>query len=474
MTGGGVVADEVTTLNYLVNSLNSCRPTLERYDAYLEGEQPIRFLAPALQREFGDRITALILNFPRMIVDGAVPRLRIEGFRYAGDSSGDQALWDVWQANDMDEQSNQAHTDSLGLSRSYVIVGSGDSPDDHPVVTVESPLQVYAQRDPRTRRVIRAVKRWDEGELLQGPLERHAVLYLPDSTRHMVHGKDGWQVTGKVDKHEMGRVPVVPLVNRPRILRPDGISEFHDILGLADAVNKLATDMMVSAEYHAMPRRWAAGLTEKDFKDEAGNDLSAWSRDAGTLWATVNEKASFGQFSEADLTNFHTTIKVLAQFIISSAKLPQHYSPYSSGDANPTSADALRVAETQYITWLEGDKQVNLGGGWEDVNRLVLRVMTGKFDPKAQSLETVWRNAAAVTSAQQADAALKLASPIQGGRAIVPLEQTRIDLGYTPEQRLRMAEMDREAEQDPYLRDLAAKEAAVSTDGAEPAAPVVG
>ena len=450
MTGGGVVADSVdTALMSLLSSLDGCQRRIAWYDAYMEGEQPIRFVAPALQAEFGERITALVLGFPRMIVDAAVPRLRIDGFRYAGDSSGDKALWDVWQANDMDEQSNQAHAESLGLSRSYVIVGSGDSADDPPVVTVESPFQVYAQRDPRTRRVSRAVKRWVEGS---GPsLEQHAVLYLPDSTRHMVQGRDGWRLTGAVDQHDMGRVPVVPLVNRPRILRPDGISEFHDILPLADAVNKLATDMMVSAEYHAMPRRWAAGVKESDFQDEQGNPLNAWSRDAGTLWATSNEKASFGQFNEAELTNFHATIKTLAQFIISSAKLPQHYSPYSAGDANPTSADALRVAETQYVMWLEGDKQVNLGGAWEDVNRLVLRVMTGRWDEKAWSLETIWRNAAAVTSAQQADAALKLATPIQGGKAIVPLEQTRIDLGYTPEQRRRMAEMDREAAVNPYV-----------------------
>lgn len=471
------MAEPIDTLVSLTTSLDTARSILQKYDDYLEGRQPIRFIAPALQKEFGERITALILTFPRMIVDAAVPRLRVDGFRYAGDSSGDQALWDVWQANDMDEQSQQAHADSLGLSRAYVIVGSGDGADDAPVVTVESPLQVFARRDPRTRRVVSAVKRWDEG-VGTSAAEQHAVLYLPDSTTHYVNaGSQGWQVTGAPDEHQMGRVPVVPLVNRPRILRPDGISEFHDVLPLADAVNKLATDMMVSAEYHAMPRRWAAGVKESDFQDESGNQLNAWSRDAGTLWATENEKAQFGQFNESELTNFHNTIKVLAQFIVSSAKLPQHYSPWSSGEANPTSADALRVAETQYVTWLEGDKQVNLGGGWEDVNRLVLRVMTGVFDKRAQSLETIWRNAAAVTSSQQADAALKLATPVQNGKAIVPLEQTRIDLGYTPEQRRRMSEMDREAEMDPYMRDLAAKDAAAAarmTGGAGADAPAVG
>jgi hypothetical protein len=56
-------------------------------------------------------------------------------------------------------------------------------------------------------------------------------------------------------------------VNNPRILRPDGRSEFSDIIEIADALNKMATDMMISGEYHAMPRRWATALSAEDFVD---------------------------------------------------------------------------------------------------------------------------------------------------------------------------------------------------------------
>ena len=62
-------------------------PGLLRLDAYYEGEQPIRFLAPVLQEEFGERITALVLNWPRVVADAYENRLDVEGFRYAGDSS---------------------------------------------------------------------------------------------------------------------------------------------------------------------------------------------------------------------------------------------------------------------------------------------------------------------------------------------------------------------------------------------------
>jgi len=442
----------------LASSLAASSRKIRRYDAYLEGEQPISFLAPALQEEFGERITALVLNFARLIASAFEERLDVEGFRYAGDSSGDESLWGTWQANDLDEQSQQAHLESIALSRSYAIIGAGDSADDEPIVTVESPLQVITTRDPRTRRVTQALKRWDEIDDLGVVQEQHAVLYLPDATRHMVLGPEGWEVTGNVDDHGLGRVPVVPLVNRPRILRPDGISEFHDAIGPADAINKMATDMMVSGEYHMMPRRWAAGVTEKDFVDENGQPLDAWSRDAGTLWAVSSEKATFGQFNESDLANFHSTIKILIQIVTQLAGLPPHYASFATGTDQPASADAIRSSETQLVKRVER-KQTYLGGAWEEVMRFVLRIKTGKWDPRARSLETIWRDPSTPTVAQKADATFKLATPIQNGRAIVPLEQAREDLGYTPEQRRRMAEMDRKAEEDPYLTQIGAKEA---------------
>lgn len=455
------------TLRDLLAALDRSRANLATYDAYLENEQPIKFIAPALQKEFGERITALIINWPRLVTGAFEERLDVEGFRYAGDSSGDDDLWATWQANDLDEQSQQGHFESIGLSRAYVLVGAGESKDDAPVVTIESPMQVFARRDPKTRRVIEAVKRWDVGDVgANGPLEQHAMLYTPGRRCEYVNeGGKGWVEYARPDDYDKSIMPVVPLVNQPRILRPDGRSEFTDIVPLADAANKMATDMMVSGEYHAMPRRWAAGFKESDFVDENNNQLNAWSRDAGTLWSTENEKAKFGQFTESDLAVFHNTIKLLGQLTAQLAGLPPHYTAFAGGDANPTSADAIRSSESQLVKRAER-KQTYLGGSWEQVMRLVLRFQTGEWDPKARSLETVWRDPSTPTVAQKADAIMKLATPVQNGRAILPLEQARIDLGYTPEERARMAEMDREAAQDPYLAALDRKTPNVPADPA--------
>lgn len=417
-------------------------PGLDNLDRYFEGEQPLKYMAKAMEDEIGDRVHQLIINILRYGAEAYENRLDIEGFRYRGASSSDEELWRMWQANGLDEQSQQGHLDSIALSRTYAIVGAGD--DDDPLVTVESPFQVFAERDPRTRKVSAAIKRWEEGE--GNDKVQRATLYLPNSTESFVFYKDEWWSTSPADNHELGRVPVVPLVNNPRILRPDGRSEFSDVISVADALNKMATDMMVSGEYHAMPRRWATALTADDFVDKDGQPIGVWSRDAGRLWATESKETKFGQFNETDLKVFHESMKLLIQIGSQLLALPPHYTSFVG--ENPTSADAIRSSETQLVKRVER-KQTYLGGAWEDVQRLVLRIKTGKWDPAALKLETVWRDPSTPTIAQKADAVTKL---VQTG--VLPIEQARADLGYTQEQRDRMLEMDARAKSNPDIANL--------------------
>jgi hypothetical protein len=412
-------------------------------NAYYEGRQPLRFMTEVIARRFGDRLTPLILDWPRLGVDAYEHRLDVEGFRYGGGESSDESLWQVWQANDLDEQSQQAHLDSLALGRSYVLVGAGDSSDDPPMVTVESPFQVSALRDPRTLKITALMKRWAESDGSQW-----AAVYRPDDTVIATLDRSNWRIVHR-DDHQVGRVLAAVLPNRPRLLHPDGMSEFEDLIPIADAANKIATDMMTSAENYIMPRRWIFGLKEEDFKDEAGNDIPTFDLLAGNIWTSENENAKAGQFPEADLANFHNTIKLLAQMAAQTLALPPYYMGFVG--ENPTSADAIRSSEVQLVKRVNR-KQTYLGGAWEDVMRMVLRVQSGSWDQAARSMETQWRDPATPTDAQKADAVVK---KVQAG--IIPVEQAREDLGYSPEQRRRMAAMDQDAATDPTIEALTGK-----------------
>lgn len=408
---------------------------LRWYDAYLEGEQPISYMSAAMQAELGPTLRAVVLNWPRLVVDAYAARMKVEGFRYAGDDDTDDELWAVWQANNLDKLFKQAKTEMLGLSRAYWVVGSGDRPGDPPVVTVESPFQMVALRDPRTRNVIEALKLWHDVNL-----QPWATLYQPNRTVTLKAEGAHW-VPQSVDVHNLGRVPVVPMVNRGRILRPNGISEFHDVIPIVDAAIKAATDMMTAAEFHAIPRRWIFGVKKEDFIDpQTSKPLSAWSKLTGRVWSHSNPDTKAGQFSETDLRNFHETIKLLAQLASQVAALPANYLAFNS--VNPSSADAMRAIDAQLELRIR-DKFTDNGEDLEDVMRLVLRFQLGEWDPRAESLETVWADPGTPTLAQKMDAAVKgVTARGSDGKSLIPVEQAREDLGYSVTARKRMAEMD--------------------------------
>ncbi|GFH34300.1 phage portal protein [Streptomyces pacificus] len=465
---------ELEWLKHLIRCHDGEKPDLRLLDSYYEGEQPLSYLAPELEAEMDARIRQVVVNWPQLVVDSLEERLDVEGFRFPGEAEADGELWRIWQANRLDAGSHQGHLDALAMRRAYVIVGAREDDPDTPLITVESAMDVFAEHDPRTGALAAAVKRWCE-ELPDGSEIDHATLYLPQSTSWWTKDKAGAWVEdvdaegeSRRDSHGLGEVPVVPLANRARLKKPGGVSELKAVIPLSDAACKIATDMMVSAEYHATPRRVAFGFGEEDFQDQDGRPVSAFSRIIGRVWATERRRGSgedggadVVQFPEAQLKNFHDTINQLARLVASLAGLPPHFLGYSS--ENPASADAIRSSESRLVKRAER-RQREWGEAWEQVMRLALRIRDGVWDPRVMSLETIWRDASTPTVAQKADAAVKLHTA-----KIVPLRQTREDMGYTQAQIARMEEADEAAAQSAMARILAGDLAALEAGPKPPA-----
>lgn len=432
------------TRDRLMRSLQRERPALQRNDLYFEGEQPLKFIAPALQQQLGYRLSPIVINLARFSTDVYENRLDIEGFRFAGADSSDEELWQIFEHNDGQFLSQQAHREALALSRAYALVGEGDSPDDVPLLTVESPFDAIHEDDPRTHEVKNGLKVWTELDKT-----RFASVYHPNGRQTWYRKKSEW-VEDSFEVNEFKLCRMVPLINDPRILgryragkfdERLGRSVFHDVVPLMDALNKIASDMMVSAEFHALPRRWATGLSEEDFVDEAtGQQMETFSLVAGRLWGVESEKAEFGQFAEADLANFHNTVKLLMQVSGQLLGLPSDYTAFSS--TNPPSEGAIRASEAQLVKRAER-KQQALSSRWERVQRLVLLTQGKKDSLEARQIETLWRDAATPTMAQQADAIVKLVTAKDGqGRSVLPVQQAREDLGYSATVQGRMADWD--------------------------------
>lgn len=405
---------------------------------YYDGEQPLHYVARII-KEQQDRFPALRINWPALVIDSLEERLNIDGFRLGDSDSSDDDLVGTWAANNLKAASSEAHIAAFVTRQAYLMVGPGDG--NYPMITVEYPDQMSVEIDPRSGKVIAALKVWQDDLNFPGLLgEDRAVLMLPG---RMIEFERGAPVgststlewTNRLEHHQTSPlVGVVPVTNRPR--KAVGYTELRDIKSLADGVNQTATNMLAGLEHHALPRKWAIGARKEDFIDKDGKQLPAWSIATGALWAingeddADNSNIRVGQFSGADMTGFHNSIRQLASLASAQYGLPPQYMGYFAD--NPASADAIRSSEARLIMRAER-RQVPLGNAWESAMRIALAIM--ERDPaQADRLETVWRNPATPTRAQQADAAVKLHA-----EGIIDTEQAQEDCNYTTGQIAAMA-----------------------------------
>lgn len=405
----------------LSRALDDDYSTLVKCDNYYRGNQPLAYLDPDVRKAVAGRLKPVVINWPRIVVEAISDRLDVTGFRSATRPGAADTIWSLWQANSLDEKSQQAHTDALVFGRSYVLVWSGSDPRV-PTISIESALQTITETDPATGATIAALKRWRD-------LDNYgrAILFTPEAVveyRSRNPQPDAYPTLG-IDSdfdvvaeqaNPLGIVPIVPIVNRPRPLVPRGESELADAMPIADAINKCATDLMVSAEYHAQPRRWVTGfgagnagarMSADDLATLRESIRTQWEQARGSkVWISDMPDTKFGQFPEAMLDNFIGAIRMFTLQLSAVAGLPPHYVALSA-ESNPASADAIRSAEASLVHRARRRQRI-WGGAWEDVMRLALAVRDGAYPVGLDDLETVWASPEIVSIAQAADAAVKL------------------------------------------------------------------
>lgn len=393
-------------LTTLLQDLDSKAAQHHRLDRYLDGTQPLTFLAPESRKALGDRLSAVSVNVPRLLVDAITERLRITGFTGAN-------VWDEWLRNDLDQLAPVAHREALALGSSFVTVWADRA--GRPNVSVESARQVAVLTDPGTRETVAAVKRWETAKTTE------AVLYQADritrlSSPSVGATTTGFKVTETID-NPLGVVPVVRLCNAATVLG-EGRSEMTDVLSLTDAVVKLTSDMLVGSEYTARPRRWATGIElEEDDDGEAVNPIPEGNR----AMISENPDAKFGQLSGSDAAGYQNAIQVVMRQISAVSGLPEHM--LGIGGDNPTSADSIRASEAALTAKAEA-RQRQFGRSWEQVAALIVAVRDG-VDPQAVHPRVKWADPSTRSAAAEADAVVKL-----HGSGLLPASTALARLGY--------------------------------------------
>src|SRR4029077_4904381 len=111
--------------------------------------------------------------------------------------------------------------DALIYGTAFAVVGSGADDEPSPLVTMHSPRAMTGLWDARRRRLTAALS-----TVTANGTTIEATLYLADETVTLSRESTGgrWIVEER-DRHNLGRVPVVQFVNRPRASRLEGRSE---------------------------------------------------------------------------------------------------------------------------------------------------------------------------------------------------------------------------------------------------------
>jgi hypothetical protein len=455
---------------------------LERI-AYYEGTQRLANLGMSVPQQLANVRT--VVDWPRVCIDPLIPRAVVDGFRLPGSTDIDSELQEHFQANDLDAEAPLTWLDSLICGRGYMIVGSADRPGGSPLVTVESPLNLAMNWDPRTRKPTAAYQAYEAEGVYR------AVLYLPDVTIAMSRdssGSGGWKVDDR-DEHGFGAVPVVRFPNRQRSSDREGRSEITPaIMATTDSACRTLLGMEIAREVYSVPRIALLGASESDFQDSSGNQKRAIDMVMTKILALERDEEGnlpqLQQLTAFDPSVFTRIVDEHAQLMASYTGYPPSYFGQTS-TANPASAEAIRVAEAGLIRRAQ-QCQNQWSGPLEDVMRLVWRFANdgAEVPDEMWRMETDWEDPATPLLASLTDAMQKQA--MMG--AVPPASDVVLKkLGWSAVERDRLA-IDRKTDAGAQFlaelsQSLQAKEARVDGSVAQainpqaakaPAVPVTG
>ena len=422
------------------------------YGDYYEGRHRLAFATAKFREVFASMLAAVSDNWMGLVVNATVERLHVQGFR-ANKTSNDEAAWNIWLRNGLDEQAGLAFSEAAKHGESYLLVWHDDLDSSLARITPEHPSQMAVLRAPGDRtRIIAAMKRFWEPDAKA----YFATLWTPDTIFRVQRSRRDrwWQERGDIpeEKNPLGIVPVVPLINDPHMLPVGppqsliaaphripleahvglGRSDLADVISTQDQINKLLCDMMVAAEFSAYRQRWAAGLdVPKD--PETGENIEPFRAAIDRLWISKDPDTKFGEFAPTDLTNYLKAIESRIQSVASRTRVPPHY--MLGGMGTFPSGESLKSAETGLIAKC-GDKQSGYGGGLKRAMGIAFEVESTTWD--ASRAEVDWQTAESRTESEYVDALVKRLS------IGVPVQQLWEDYGYSPQQIDRFKEMLRE------------------------------
>lgn len=415
------------------------RGEIDRHNDYYRGRHPLKFASQEFAKFHGERYRDFSDNWVQVVGDSPIERMAVTGFKAAGELEADKDLWEVWQVNGLDADSQLGFLGSVLSARCFVLVWGDPDDPDMPVVTFEDAGQCIVAYEPGSRRHRRAaLKRWQDGN------GDFATLYLPDEvwkfTRPLARQdkspqmadvdeamklwvppgeerrRSAWEPRELGDEpnpqpNPMGTVPMVELPNKPMLV-DEPISDVAGVVAMQDAINLIWAQLLTASDAASFPQRVIMGAERPMIPklNAAGEivgkqpvDLDKFQVDR-VAWITGKD-ARISEWSAANLAMYTEIIEVAVGHLAAQTRTPQHY---LIGKMANLAEGALLAAETGLVKRVD-EKKLWSGQGLREVARLIALARDEKAKARAMRAGSVlWADSESRSHAQLADALSKL------------------------------------------------------------------
>ncbi len=427
------------------------RPDVRAADDWFTGNHP----APATYGRARDMLRSLLdaagANFLSLLVEAAVERMQVEGFRNGGKNFDEP--WEIWQGNNFDAASEMVLLESMALGESSILVSPERNPAEYPTMTPEHPEQAIVEFWPGTQVRAAGLKVFTD-DMRAEPVTV-ATLILPDrvETFHAPVPRAGVAQVGTVGQprwehqpslsgpNPLEEVSLVDFPNRPRMLKA-GSPEFTRVITIQRRINKTLLDRLVNQEYGAFKQKWATGLDIPE--DENGQPIEPFNVAIDRLFTGTSPESKFGQFEPEDIAALLSAVESDVKHMAAIVPTPPDY---LLGEMVNISDAALKSAQAGLIMRVRKHMR-HREEPLETVARLSLKA-AGLSVPNVSAMQTVWRNPETRTEGELVDSLVKM-------RTLgVPLRALWERYGATPQEIADWPAQLAEESADPTLERIA-------------------
>ena len=356
------------------------------------------------------RRLSYVLGWASLPVDSLNLRCFFEGATSPDADMADLGLSTVLDENKFGSEAQQGQLSSLIHAVSFLVTTRGAAGEPPVVFTFRDALNATGEWDERQRRLVSFLSvsaRGEDGKPSEG------VFYLPGRTFDVRKVGGAWQATNDRES-TLGYVPVEPLIFKPRLDRPFGVSRItRPMLSLLDQAMRTLGRSESQAEIFSLPQRYAMGADSSMFVDEAGNPIDRWKILLGGVWWAGNNEdgkaPEVGQFPQASQQPHLDHLRAIGAQFAAASSMSAHLFGVPSGDANPTSAEAMENADRPLIDLADGATRE-----WGFAYARSMKTATRLLSTYADSLRlgAKWRDIRYTSRAAAADAGQKMLASV--------------------------------------------------------------